>query len=69
MEALGRRPGVSFAPIDEVVAKVRAEIVASPRERAARLLAHLERYYLCTAGERGRATTRGLRALVGAKRP
>jgi hypothetical protein len=68
MDALRGRPDVSFVPIEQVVARLRAEMAASPYERAAGIYDYLERYYLRTAGPRGAALESDLRALLDRRR-
>ena len=69
MEALRRRPGVSFVPIQQVIERRRREIERASPERAREILAWLERYYLDAAPQRGGATGAELRALVGSRAP
>jgi hypothetical protein len=68
MEVLGRDPTVSFVPIERTLERKRREIERVSAERAEKILAWLEGFYLHGAGDRARGVAEELRALVKAKR-
>jgi hypothetical protein len=68
MQALRETPGVSFVPIERTLERKRREIERASPERAERILAWLQRFYLEGAGEAAAAEAESLRALVAERR-
>ena len=68
MNVLRDAPGVSFVPIERTLERKRREIERASPERAAQILAWLERYYLNAAGDRAADEAASLRALVAERR-
>ena len=67
MDGLRGRPDVSFVPIEQVVARLRAEMDTLPYERARAIYDYLDHYYLRTSSPRAIATAVELQKLLDAK--
>jgi len=68
MDPLRDRSGISFEPIEAVIARVAGMMEVASLDRAERMYDQIERYYLRTAGVRGRPFGDRLRRIVERKR-
>jgi hypothetical protein len=68
MDALRRVPDVDFVPIERVVELSKKRMERAPLAEAERIYHDLQRFYFRTAGERGEALNRELRATLDRKR-
>jgi hypothetical protein len=68
MDVARGRSDVSFVPIEQVIARLRAEMEAAPYQQARAIYDYLDRYYLRTASPRAVATAVELQKVLDAKR-
>jgi len=68
MDPLRGRPGVSFVPIEAVIARAARKMRAGSPAAAEQVLSQLERYYFDAAGEGGQPEADRLRGILEAKR-
>jgi len=68
MDPLRDRPGVSFVPIEALIARSAEQMKSSPLADAERLYEQLQHYYFRAAGERGRPAAARLRGIIERKR-